>query len=133
MLIMQQIPPKIRKTVQDILVIHSALSIWYPETIAGVLNLSEEQVRRSCASIQSVMELQGSNLESMRFHFYHASFLDFLQDPTRSTELYILGDPLAELRRERLSWLHYVCSHSTGNVSPSHPIILCSDQVLLYA
>ncbi|KAF5362049.1 hypothetical protein D9756_002724 [Leucocoprinus leucothites] len=99
-LIMQRVPPKVRRTIQKILLIHFVRSHWGSATIAEVLCLSEEQFRHACASIQSVMGLRGSYFGSM--HFYHNSFLDFMRDPQRSKELCILGDFLIGWRRELL-------------------------------
>ncbi|KAF5356326.1 hypothetical protein D9756_003679 [Leucocoprinus leucothites] len=125
-LIMQRIPLKLRITVRKILLLHSFRSLNLAG-IAGSLDLSVEQLRRACASIQSVMELPGSHLGSMRINFYHASFLDFMKDPQRSKELCIYGDFLIEWRRELLVWLHEVCSRSTDS---SH-IMFPSDAILL--
>ncbi|KAF5355724.1 hypothetical protein D9756_004396 [Leucocoprinus leucothites] len=113
-LIMHRVPPKVRTTVQKILLIHSVASV-HVIFIAKALCLSAEQLRRACASIQSVMELQGSDLDSMVMNFYHTSFLDFMKDPQRSKELCIHGDFLIRWRRELLEWLHEVCSHNTDS------------------
>ncbi|KAF5347352.1 hypothetical protein D9756_010003 [Leucocoprinus leucothites] len=111
MLIMQQVPPKIRTTVRRILLMIS-LSVLGMDAIADALSLSIEQFRRTCASIQSVMAVDIS------IRFYHTSFLDFMRDPRRSKELCIMGDFLIEWRQELLRWLHEVCSLSTGTVFP---------------
>ncbi|KAF5360970.1 hypothetical protein D9756_005018 [Leucocoprinus leucothites] len=116
-LIMQRVPLKVRTTIHKILLVLSMLSS-SPKRAATILCLSAEQLRRACAFIQSVMELQGSDLKSMSVNFYHTSFLDFMTDPRRSRMLCIHGDFLIECRREILGWLHEVCSHSTGTVSP---------------
>ena len=101
--------------VRDFLLIHST-DCFSVRSIMELLDLSEEQVQHICASIQSVMELRGSDPDSWRVHFYHASFLDFMQDPARSKEFTIHGDFLIERRRQRLEWLHQVCSRSTGTI-----------------
>ncbi|KAF5356007.1 hypothetical protein D9756_004414 [Leucocoprinus leucothites] len=116
-LIMQRIPPKVRTTVQKILFVYSAAG-GPPHHIANALCLSAEQFRRACASIQSVMEFQSTEFKSLNLNFYHASFLDFMTDPQRSRDLCIYGDFLIGYRRERLVWLHEVCSRSTGTVFP---------------
>ncbi|KAJ3572680.1 hypothetical protein NP233_g2926 [Leucocoprinus birnbaumii] len=117
MLIMQQIPSNIRTTVQKALLIYSMKIHSSMNGIANSLCLSEEQFRRACVSLQSVMALRGSTLKSMQFHFYHASFFDFLINPKRSKELCIKGEFLVRYRREVLEWLHVVYSHTSG---PSH-------------
>ncbi|KAF5347629.1 hypothetical protein D9756_010655 [Leucocoprinus leucothites] len=124
-LIMQRIPPKLMTTVRKILLIYSTTTR-QPAKIASILCLSEEQLRRACASIQSVMELRGSGLKSMDIKFYHTSFLDFMKDPQRSKELCIHSNFLIRWRRELLEWLYEVCSCSTDSlhiVFPSGPVL----------
>ncbi|KAF5346057.1 hypothetical protein D9756_010801 [Leucocoprinus leucothites] len=124
-LIMEQIPLKVRTAVRNILLAYSVL-IDDPSYVATALRLSAEQFRRACASIQSVMELKGSDLESMSIKFYHTSFLDFMRDPQRSKDLCIYGDFLIEHRWELLEWLHEVCSRSTDSshiVFPSGTVL----------
>ncbi|KAF5348898.1 hypothetical protein D9756_009856 [Leucocoprinus leucothites] len=113
-LIMQQVPLKIRITIQKILLLNSTARM-DPLGIAYALCLSTEQLCHVCASIQSVMELQGSDLKSMHIHFYHTSFLDFMKDLQRSKDLCILSDFLIGCRWELLEWLHKVCSCSTDS------------------
>ncbi|KAF5347569.1 hypothetical protein D9756_010653 [Leucocoprinus leucothites] len=113
-LIIQRVPPKVRTTVRKVLLIHSTLG-WSPARIASILCLSDEQLHRACASIQSVMELLGPDLEHMTIKFYHTSFLDFMRDPQRSKELCIHSDFLIGWRRELLEWLHKVWSRSTDS------------------
>ncbi|KAF5353274.1 hypothetical protein D9756_008139 [Leucocoprinus leucothites] len=102
-LIIQRIPLKLRATLRKILLF-----------------------RHTCASIQSVMELQGSDLDHMDINFYHASFLEFMRDPQRSKELCIHGDLLIGLRRELLAWLH----ESTVSLADSSHIVFPSDTIL---
>ncbi|KAF5360385.1 hypothetical protein D9756_005189 [Leucocoprinus leucothites] len=118
-LIMQRVPPKVRATVQKILLLYSTFSQYLP-TITIALSLPIEQLRRACASIQSVMKVEKA------IEFYHASFLDFMRDPQRSKELCILGDFLIGWRQELLMCLHDVWSHSGD---PSH-IVLPSNIVI---
>ncbi|KAF5353388.1 hypothetical protein D9756_007846 [Leucocoprinus leucothites] len=117
-LIMEQIPLKIKSTVLKVLLIHSLHSgIFHPLRIATILHLSEEQFHRCCSYIQSVMKVEGSRgLRSMSMHFYHTSFLDFMKDPDRSNGLCMYGDFMMRYRRELLEWLHMVCTLSTGIV-----------------
>ncbi|KAF5353279.1 hypothetical protein D9756_008135 [Leucocoprinus leucothites] len=125
-LIMQRIPLKLSTTVRKILLVYSTTT-QHLEYIANILRLSAEQFRHACASIQSVMELRGSDLGSMDIKFYHASFLDFMRDPQRSKELCIHGDLLIGLRRELLVRLHEVCSRSTDSLH----IVFPSDTIPL--
>ncbi|KAJ3552469.1 hypothetical protein NP233_g12876 [Leucocoprinus birnbaumii] len=113
-LIMQRIPLKIRTIVQKILLIHS---IGYDAVLAAkILCLSVEQLRRCCASIQSVAELRGSLDDyDLELHFYHASFMDYLTRSTRSGELCIHGEFLIQCRKALLEWLAFVYSHTTDS------------------
>ncbi|KAF5356325.1 hypothetical protein D9756_003678 [Leucocoprinus leucothites] len=113
-LIVERIPLKLRTTVRKIILLRS-LGIVNPVDIANILRLSAEQFRHACASIQSVMELEGSGLASMDIKFYHASFLNFMKDHRRSKELCIRGSFLIGWRQELLVWLHEVCSLSTDS------------------
>ncbi|KAF5355976.1 hypothetical protein D9756_003667 [Leucocoprinus leucothites] len=125
-LIMERIPLKLKTTIRKILLLHSLCNM-VPRDIAFALHLSAKQLRHACASIQSVMELQGSDLAPRTLNFYHASFLDFMKNPQRSKELCIRGDFLIGWRRELLGWLHEVCSRSTDSshtVFPSDTIPL---------
>ncbi|KAJ3567663.1 hypothetical protein NP233_g6219 [Leucocoprinus birnbaumii] len=114
-LIMQRVPPKIRTALGRILLLHSLnASLFLPRTIAIALSLSLGQFRHCCSFICSVIELQGSSsLTSMFMRFYHTSFLDFLLEPERSSELCIQGRFLDEYRKELLDMLYEVCSQST--------------------
>ncbi|KAF5349918.1 hypothetical protein D9756_009037 [Leucocoprinus leucothites] len=124
-LIIRRVPLKTRITVQKILLACSTL-VDLPSSIATALCLSVEQLRHACASIQSVMELTGPDLESMHINFYHTSFLDFMEDPQRSKDLCICGDFLIDYRQELLEWLHKVCARSTDSehiVFPSSTVL----------
>ncbi|KAF5348102.1 hypothetical protein D9756_010793 [Leucocoprinus leucothites] len=114
-LIMQRVSSKLRTIARKILLINHVLMSPPLSIMSMILCLSSQQLRRVCTSIQSVMEVQGPDLESMRIKFYHASFLDFMKDPLRSKELCIMGDFLIGYRRELLGWLHEVCSRSTDS------------------
>ncbi|KAF5347618.1 hypothetical protein D9756_010660 [Leucocoprinus leucothites] len=130
-LIMQRVPSKLLTTVRKILLV-SSIAGQDPESIADILCLSVEKLRRACAPIRSVMELEGTDLTSMSITFYHASFLDFMKDPQRSKELCIYGDFLIGQRQELLEQLHEVCSQSTGAVLPDPCGISCSDEPPCY-
>ncbi|KAJ3560406.1 hypothetical protein NP233_g10859 [Leucocoprinus birnbaumii] len=123
-LIMQCIPLKIQKMVQKIILLSSSMR-FNPIGVVRTLGLSVDQLRQCCLSIRSVMELQEStsDLCEWNFHFYHASFVDFLTDSKWSKEFCIHGEFLIQYRRELLEWLHFVIFHSTGN-SPIHSSIL---------
>ncbi|KAF5346372.1 hypothetical protein D9756_011390 [Leucocoprinus leucothites] len=110
-LVMQQLPLQVRPMIQRILLAGDEIS-FIPSRLAGALCLSAEQLRHALAFIQPVVEVQGSDLNSMDINFYHKSFFDFMKDPQRSKELCIYGDFLIGYRWELLEWLHEVCSRS---------------------
>ncbi|KAJ3574601.1 hypothetical protein NP233_g1663 [Leucocoprinus birnbaumii] len=130
-LIMRQVPSSAKSLLRKILLLSSSSfygsgSIWW---IAIVLGLSVEQIRRACALIPSVLELRVPSLSQggPEIHFYHASFLDFMKDSKRSTDLCVYGDFLIEYRRELLNLLTEVCSHTTDRsniVLPSRSTVL---------
>ncbi|KAF5355635.1 hypothetical protein D9756_004422 [Leucocoprinus leucothites] len=104
-LIMERLPLKVRTVVRNIFLAYSMLSA-RPMYTALALCLSAEQFHCACASIQSVMGLKGSDLESLRIKFYHTSFLDFIKDPQWSKDLCIHDDFLIGCRQKLLKWLH---------------------------
>ncbi|KAJ3564773.1 hypothetical protein NP233_g8073 [Leucocoprinus birnbaumii] len=125
-LIMQRIPPNIRKMVQRIIFLHSVG--YLVPGIVCILGLFEEQLHRYCVFIQSVMELRGSSSDHfspdrLQLHFYHASFIDYLTDHQRSGDMCINGEFLIHWRKELLEWLHFVCTHTTNSsqfIFPDH-------------
>ncbi len=115
-LIMQRIPSKILPTIQKILLLqdvapHYHLASSFPKLvgIANILGLSESQIRNACTTLGSVLKLYGAWIR-----FYHASFMDFLQDPHRSKEFCIYGECLDVVRQELLERLNLVHAQSTG-------------------
>ncbi|KAJ3569386.1 hypothetical protein NP233_g5087 [Leucocoprinus birnbaumii] len=111
-LILQRIPSNILKMVRKIVFLH--WQVYTAMEITLLLGLSKERLCRYCVSIQSVMELRPSSLDSpLSLHFYHSSFIDYLTAPKRSREMCICGDFLHQWRSELLEWLHFVYSHTT--------------------
>ncbi|KAF9447121.1 hypothetical protein P691DRAFT_802941 [Macrolepiota fuliginosa MF-IS2] len=78
--------------------------------IANILGLSEPQFRSACGSLHSVLELD-SQLEII---FYHASFMDFLEDSKRSGEFCIYSC-LGSLRLKLLQRLNGIHAGSIGS------------------
>lgn len=120
-LIMRRIPPKILSTINRILLLTSYFSTpdvqvlrLVPKVLelANILGLSEAQFRNACSSLHSVLKLDSF----LEIRFYHASFVDFLQDSNRSKEFCIYSS-LDGLRRELLERLNDVHSrHAVGMV-----------------
>ncbi|KAF9445227.1 hypothetical protein P691DRAFT_735308 [Macrolepiota fuliginosa MF-IS2] len=118
-LIMRCVPPRVLPRVQAILLVRFGLrtenlraiqAIWdVPSVTANIIGLTEAQFRNACGSLHSVLELD----RSLGIKFYHASFMDFLRDPSRSGEFCIYSR-LDSFRLELLQRLNYVHSHSTG-------------------
>lgn len=112
-LIMHRIPSKILPAIQKVLLLRSAddtpvLVFLY----ANVLGFSELQIQSALGSLQSVLHLDSGPDPVVRF--YHAFFLDFIQDPERSGEFCAFSSYLDDTRRELLERLNTVHSQSPG-------------------
>ncbi|KAF9446041.1 hypothetical protein P691DRAFT_804783 [Macrolepiota fuliginosa MF-IS2] len=96
LLIMQRIPPKILQTIQWILLATIILSNGnYAKYNRQLLGLSPSEFRTVCRTLHSVMKVKWD-----RITFYHASFMDFVQDPQRSRQFCIMSEPGLALRTE---------------------------------
>jgi hypothetical protein len=101
-LILKRLSPTKLQLIQRLLLIHrlyldyvkgpGSLSSSASITSANVLRLSEQQLRDVCKSLHAVMVLD----VALNFKFYHASFMDFLQDSSRSQE-YSIWSPSTAL------------------------------------
>ncbi|KAF9442528.1 hypothetical protein P691DRAFT_779366 [Macrolepiota fuliginosa MF-IS2] len=106
LLIMERIPMKLLQTVQWIL-----LATKIPRVSNGseetrqLLRLSPSEFRTACRALHSVMRAEKSKLV-----FYHASFMDFVQDPQRSRQFCIRLEPGLALRTELVQRLQAVCN-----------------------
>ncbi|KAF9440575.1 hypothetical protein P691DRAFT_93416 [Macrolepiota fuliginosa MF-IS2] len=125
-LIMRRVPPGILPRIlaillfvtlikRDELVSESHIKLTLTPWIANMMGLSELQCRNACGSLHSVLKLDSS----LGIKFYHASFMDFLLDPSRSGEFCIFLR-LDSLRLELLQRSKDVHSRSIG--SPENPI-----------
>ncbi|KAF9458136.1 hypothetical protein BDZ94DRAFT_1313583 [Collybia nuda] len=101
-LIMQRVPRKVLPTTLKILLLTTFENGTEITINAGVLGLSEAQFSNACRSLHSVLEVENW---PPRIHFYHASFMDFLQDPKRSRDFCIKSDCVMSLRKELLERL----------------------------
>ncbi|KAF9439935.1 hypothetical protein P691DRAFT_740251 [Macrolepiota fuliginosa MF-IS2] len=105
-LIMQRVPAKIIQTVQWILLATSAADVLTNvKCNRQLLALSPSQFRAACRTLHSVMKVEEDNII-----FYHASFMDFMQDPRRSRQFCIWGDSALALRTELTQRLQAVCN-----------------------
>ncbi|KAJ3564770.1 hypothetical protein NP233_g8069 [Leucocoprinus birnbaumii] len=117
-LILQRLPSNILEVIRRILYLHSR---GYSVLITLFdLGISEEQFRRYCVFIRSVMDVRGSSRDPkspdfLHLNFYHASFIDYLTDHKRSGGMCIHGEFLIRWRKELLGWLHYVSSHTSDS------------------
>ncbi|KAF9441882.1 hypothetical protein P691DRAFT_811901 [Macrolepiota fuliginosa MF-IS2] len=126
-LIMRCVPPGILPRILVILLLTFCVRTdpipelrWFQDLpsviwIANIIDLSEAQFRNACGPLHSVLELD----PSPEIKFYHASFMDFLRDPSRSGEFCIFTR-LDSLRLELLQRLNNVYSAA----SPEEPIHL---------
>ncbi|KAF9441622.1 hypothetical protein P691DRAFT_779739 [Macrolepiota fuliginosa MF-IS2] len=124
-LIMRRVPSKILTAIQRILLFvkySSEVSHWsflrgllgeidLPIIIANILGLTELQFQNACSSLHSVLKFKSS---SHGITFYHASFMDFLRDATRSKEFCVYSC-LNPLRRDLVERLNDVHARSTAD------------------
>ncbi|KXN83014.1 hypothetical protein AN958_01949 [Leucoagaricus sp. SymC.cos] len=119
-LIVQYIPSEIRPTILKILLLHSGfinlgdqrrVPFAQMPTYANILGLSEPQFRDACAPLQSVLDIVSQSPEMLVF--YHASFMEFMQDLERSGEFGV-HSVMQDLRIEMLDRLNLVHSQSQG-------------------
>ncbi|KAJ3564890.1 hypothetical protein NP233_g7993 [Leucocoprinus birnbaumii] len=106
MLIMQRVPPNVMPTLQRILLLNWAyIDPVYDNVLelANVLELSEAQFCTACGFLQSVLCLGNSSHHrlsaGMSIKFYHASFMEFMEDQERSGD-FCIYNCLTELQRE---------------------------------
>lgn len=111
-LIMQHIPEEILPITQKILLAIAFFPRYrdHPSAvkIANILDLSESQFRNAlCQNLQSVLMLVpvklGNGPRELAVRFHHASFMEFLQDESRSGKFGI-AHAVKALRRNLLEW-----------------------------
>ncbi len=79
MLIMESLPSEMLETVQWILITTRVPALGHAYESANGTGISELQFRNVCRCLHSVMFMS----EDDRIQFYHASFMDFIEDPVR--------------------------------------------------
>ncbi|KAF9450119.1 hypothetical protein P691DRAFT_701940 [Macrolepiota fuliginosa MF-IS2] len=141
-LIMRRVPSRILPVVQRILLLFesSSMAVSQPfdwvkfgevvnRPIVKVLGLSELQFENACSSLRAVLKF--NPLSRLGITFYHASFMEFLADATRSNKfcVYSYLNPLRRELVERLSDVH--ARSTTGMASCAscalhHPHHCCS-------
>ncbi|KAF9442636.1 hypothetical protein P691DRAFT_789189 [Macrolepiota fuliginosa MF-IS2] len=89
-LMMERVPTKQLQTVLWILLVARMPDIDKVTRNADLVGLSEPQFRNACRSLHSVMTVTNDIFPKLRF--YHASFMDFLEDPARSKRFCIWSD-----------------------------------------
>ncbi|KAF9449307.1 hypothetical protein P691DRAFT_571440 [Macrolepiota fuliginosa MF-IS2] len=89
-LVMERVPPKQLQTLLWILLVTCMPAIEGAIENANVVGLSKSQFRNACRSLHSVITI--TNDTPPKLHFYHASFMDFLEDPARSKRFFIWSD-----------------------------------------
>ncbi|KAF9450281.1 hypothetical protein P691DRAFT_665641, partial [Macrolepiota fuliginosa MF-IS2] len=106
LLIMQCIPAKILQTVQWILLAMTVYTIGTDvEPNRQLVGLSPSEFRAACRTLHSVMKFDKGWIS-----FYHASFMDFMQDLQRSRQFCIWLEPGLALRTELMQRLQAVCN-----------------------
>ena len=93
-LIMRQIPPNTVSMVRKILLLNHIIE-WSAFILANILGRSREDFYSHCGFLQSVLFLAS---DDARIHYYHASFMEYMEDPGRSKDFWIYGDVLQGAR-----------------------------------
>ena len=125
-LIMRQIPSDVVSTVRKILLsdtrgLGSLLSLdrrGSPSAfrLGNFLGLSQEEFYSYCGFLQSVLFLapDEDRYKTDHIHYYHASFMEYMEDPRRSKDFCIYGDVVQELYQEIIQRLNDVHGSSKG-------------------
>jgi len=113
-LIIRQIPSDVVSTVLKILLLDHTTA-WSVFRFANTLGLSRDEFDASCGFLQSVLFLKPETEDSHEsIRYYHASFMEYMEDPGRSKDFCIYGDVLQELDREMIQRLNGVHESSKG-------------------
>ncbi|KAJ3556573.1 hypothetical protein NP233_g11946 [Leucocoprinus birnbaumii] len=120
-LVMEQIPSQILLTVRKILLLRHVMRNkvgdnrgWEIDFIANVLRLPIEELLAACGFLQSVLFIANNHGRPSQIQFYHASFMEYAQDPQRSKNFCVWGDSLENLRLDIIEQVNSVHSCSTG-------------------
>ncbi|KAJ3570487.1 hypothetical protein NP233_g4364 [Leucocoprinus birnbaumii] len=104
-LIMEQVPREVLPTLQSILLLRSFASLPFDlesRHISAILGLDQPQFSHICGFLHSVLKLEGVPGNYPDLSFYHASFMDFMQDRTRSREASAYSNEVISNTRSRL-------------------------------
>jgi len=113
-LIMRQIPSDVVSTVLKILLLNHTAA-WSVFRLANTLGLSQDEFDASCGFLQSVLFLKPETEDSYEsIRYYHASFMEYMEDPGRSKNFCIYGDVVQELYQEMIQRLNDVHGSSKG-------------------
>ncbi|KAJ3561667.1 hypothetical protein NP233_g10056 [Leucocoprinus birnbaumii] len=130
MMIMKDIPPQTMSQVQEILLlnrVYSDHSVNKVIEIANMLELSEQEFRKACSFLHSVLYLETANSLPTEVKFYHSSFMDFLEDPGASEGFYLYGACLEGLQHRittRLNRIHSSEGDLLDALKPSFPLTI---------
>ena len=114
-LIMRQIPPNVVSMVLKILLLDDIVA-WDALRLENSLGRSREEFYSSCGFLQSVLFLApGENVhETEHIYYYHASFMEYMENPEQWKDFCIYGDVLQELYQEIIQRLNDVHASSKG-------------------
>ncbi|KAJ3576471.1 hypothetical protein NP233_g404 [Leucocoprinus birnbaumii] len=128
--ILRQIPSNIILTTRKILLLNKVFppgfaAVNHSLELADVLGLSQADFNAACGFLQSVLYLQDnggkgedrSDQKGAVIQFYHASFMEYLEDRRRSPETFcIYSDCLEALQREIIQRIDEVHASSEGSL-----------------
>ena len=111
---MRQIPSEVVSTVLKILLLDHTVT-WSVFQLANTLGLSQDEFDASCGFLQPVLFLNPETEDSYEsIRYYHASFMEYMEDPGRSKNFCIYGDVVQELSQEMIQRLNDVHGSSKG-------------------
>ncbi len=116
---MERVPSAMLQTVDWILLTTRVPAVRFAYESANLTGLSELQLRNARRYFHSVMSLVGTDGDP-QITFYHASFMDFVEDPARSGRFYIWLDCAIMLLEEVLRHLNAmgISVDANGEQSP---------------
>ncbi|KAJ3562148.1 hypothetical protein NP233_g9756 [Leucocoprinus birnbaumii] len=123
-LIVEQIPSHVLPTALKILLLQHMIMNKFDGNkrglrifvVANILRLRIEVFSAACSFLPSVLFIVNDQGHPSHIQFYHASFMEYAQNPQRSGKFCIWGDCLEDLRLEVIERVSSVHSCSSGGL-----------------
>jgi hypothetical protein len=142
--LLQQLPSTIVSRIRKLLLLSTLYYMSYVNMgveLANALGLPQEEFEAACGFLHAVLYLGESDYprhSGTVIKFYHSSFMEFMEDATRSAEFCIYGDCVEKLRQEVMDRINKVHNQirslgRSGLLSTTHSRIIESDNYALYS